>query len=129
MNTVTESDIYDNYTYTSCVNSKIEMTSETPSKKLEFYIDNPETGLKKIDFNIITNTDEIDDLSDWNSSDSHKCELTISYDNKVGNKTLCPRTFCWISNNNTLDITCTPNAHEARQPLVEFDFTITIPVI
>ena len=63
-NTVTESDIYDNYSYTSCVNWEIEKTSETPSKKLEFYIDNPETGLKKTDFNIITNNNEIDDMND-----------------------------------------------------------------
>ena len=40
------------------------MTSETSSKKLEFYIDNPETGLKKTYFNIITNYDEIDDMND-----------------------------------------------------------------
>ena len=141
-NTVTESDIYDNYSYTSCVNWEIEKTSETPSKKLEFYIDNPETGLKKIDFNIITNNNGINDINDdnrnhsnndltddvynnidhnnvnwkqtthnslyilandnlkinsdledldWNSIDSHKSELIITYDNKVGNKTLHPR--------------------------------------
>ena len=63
-NTVTESDIYNNYSYTSCVNWEIEKTSETPSKKIEFYIDNPETGLKKTDFNIITNNDEINDMND-----------------------------------------------------------------
>ena len=62
-NTVTESDIYNNYSYTSCVNWEIEKTSETPSKKLEFYINNPETGLKKTDFNIITNNNEIDDMN------------------------------------------------------------------
>ena len=33
-NTVTESDIYDNYSYISCVNWEIEKISETPSKKL-----------------------------------------------------------------------------------------------
>ena len=32
-------------------------------KKLEFYIDNPETGLKKTDFNIITNSNEINDMN------------------------------------------------------------------
>ena len=63
LNTVIESDIYDNYSYTSCVNWDIEKTSETPSKKLEFYINNPETGQKKTDFNIITNKDEIDDMN------------------------------------------------------------------
>ena len=63
-NTVTESDIYKNYSYISCVNWEIEKTSETPSKKLEFYIDNPETSLKKTDFNIITNSDEINDMND-----------------------------------------------------------------
>ena len=36
---------------------------------------------------------------------------------------------CWISNNNTLDIPCTPNAQEARRQLLKFDFTITISVI
>ena len=62
-NTVTESDIYDNYSYTSCVNWEIEKTSETPLKKLEFYIDNPKTGLKKTDFNVIINKDETNDLN------------------------------------------------------------------
>ena len=63
-NTVTESDIYNNYSYTSCVNWEIEKTSETPSKKLEFYINNSETGLKKTDFNIITNNNEIDNINE-----------------------------------------------------------------
>ena len=40
-NTVTESDIYDNYSYTSCVNWEIEKTPETHPKKLEFNIDKP----------------------------------------------------------------------------------------
>ena len=31
-NTVTENNIYDKYSYTSCVNWDIEKTSETPSK-------------------------------------------------------------------------------------------------
>ena len=44
-NTVTESDIYNNYSYTSCVNWEIEKTPETHSKKLEFNIDKPETDL------------------------------------------------------------------------------------
>ena len=146
-NTVTENDTYGNYSYTSCVNWEIEKTSETPSQKLKFYIDNPKTGLKKIDFNIITNKDEIIDLNDnirdhynndltddmynnidhnnvdqkqtthnsiytladnklqlssdledldWNSTDSHKGELIIAYDNLVGNKTLCTRTICIV---------------------------------
>ena len=60
-NTVTENDIYDNCSYTSCINWEIEKTPETHSKKLEFNIDKPETSLKKIDFNIINNFDEIDD--------------------------------------------------------------------
>ena len=53
------------------MNWEIEKTSETPSKKLEFYIDNPETGLKKTDFNIITNNDEIDDMNDDNRDHSN----------------------------------------------------------
>ena len=63
LNTVTESDIYDNYSYTSCVNLEIEKTPETPLKKLEFNINKPEIGLKKKYFNIITNSNEIDDMN------------------------------------------------------------------
>ena len=62
-NTVTESDIYDNYSYTSCLNWEIGETPETPLKKLEFKINKPETGLKKIDFKIITINNEIDDMN------------------------------------------------------------------
>ena len=62
LNTVTESDMYDNYSYTSCLNWEIEKTSETTLKKLEFYINNPEIGQKKIDFNIITNNNELDQI-------------------------------------------------------------------
>ena len=45
-NIVTESDIYDNYSYTSFINWEIEKTPKTHFKKLEFNIDKPETGLK-----------------------------------------------------------------------------------
>ena len=62
-NIVTESDIYDNYSYTSCVNWEIEKTSETHPKKLEFKINKTETDLKKIDFNIIANDNEIDGMN------------------------------------------------------------------
>ena len=62
-NIVTESDINDNYSYTSCINCEIEKTPETHSKKLEFNINKPEIGLKKIDFNIIVNKNEIDDMN------------------------------------------------------------------
>ena len=112
--------------------------------KKEFYIEDPETGLKKTDLNIITNNDEINDMNnnnmdypnndlpdevynhidhdsvdlkqtnhnnlytladnelqlsydlgdlDWSSTDSHKGELIIVYDNKVRYKTLQPRAF------------------------------------
>ena len=62
-NVIIESDIYNNYSYTSCVNWIIEKTPETHTKKLEFNINKPETGLKKIDFNININDDEIDDMN------------------------------------------------------------------
>ena len=64
LNTVTESDIYGNYIYTSCINWEIEKTHETHSNKLEFNIDKTETSLMKIDSNIIKNNDEIDDIND-----------------------------------------------------------------
>ena len=61
---VTESDIYDNYSYTICVDLEIENTPEAHPNKLEFNIEKPEIGLKKIDFNINVNNDEIDDMND-----------------------------------------------------------------
>ena len=80
-NTITESDIYNNYSYTSFVNWEIEKTSETPSKKLEFYIDIPETGLKKTGFNIITNNNEINDMNN-NKIDCHNDNPTnVVYSN------------------------------------------------
>ena len=142
------SDIYNNYSYTSRINWEIEKTPEPDSKIIEFNIDKPETGLKKIDFNIITNNDEIDDMNNnemvhpsddltddmynnidhqttqqketnhnslytladneiqsssnledqneavnWKSTNSHKGELVVAYDNKVENRTLQPRVF------------------------------------
>ena len=79
-NTVTKNDIYDNYSYTSCVNWEIEKPSETPSKKA-FYIDNPKTGLKKTDFNIINNNDEINDMNDDTSKYSNNDLLDDMYSN------------------------------------------------
>ena len=35
---------------------------------------------------------DLEDL-DWNNTESHKGELVIAYDNKVGNTTLHPRAF------------------------------------
>ena len=61
---VTENDICDNYSYASCVNLEIEKTPEPHPKKLEFNIDKSEAGLKKIDFNIAVNDDEIDEQND-----------------------------------------------------------------
>ena len=46
-----------------CVDWEIEKSPATHPKKLEFNIDKPEAGLKKIDFNITVNDDEIDDLN------------------------------------------------------------------
>ena len=43
-NIVTESDIYENYSYAPCVNWEMEKTPETHPKKLEFNINKPETG-------------------------------------------------------------------------------------
>ena len=63
LNIIIESDIYNNYNYVLCVNWEIEKTPEIHPKKLEFNIDKPETGLKKIDFNINVNVNEIDDMN------------------------------------------------------------------
>ena len=61
---VTESDIYNNYSYISCYNWEIEKTPEAHPKKLESNIDKPETSLKKIDFIINVNDNEINDMND-----------------------------------------------------------------
>ena len=58
----------------------------------------------------------------WYSPDIRKLSARLNIGKKIDK-------YCWISNNNTLDIPCTPNAQEARRPLFEFDFTITSPVI
>ena len=60
---VTESHIYNNYSYASFVDWEIEKTPETHPKKLEFNIDKPETDLKKIDVNINVNDNEINDIN------------------------------------------------------------------
>ena len=62
-NICTESDIYDNYSYVSCVNWEIEQALGTHPKQIEFNIDKPETALKRIDFNINTIDDEINDIN------------------------------------------------------------------
>ena len=36
--------------------------------------------------------------NDWKSTNSHKGELVIAYNNKVGNKTLRPRVFYALYN-------------------------------
>ena len=52
------------YTLCACVDWEIEKTPKTHLKKLEFNIDKPETGLKKIDLNININKNEIDVMKD-----------------------------------------------------------------
>ena len=61
---VTESNIYNIYSYTSFVDWVIEKTPEAHPKQLEFNINKPETDLKKIDFNINISDNEIDDMID-----------------------------------------------------------------
>ena len=61
---VTESDIYDNYTYTSFADWEIEKTPKANPKKIEFNINKPGTDLKKINFNINVNDNEIDGMND-----------------------------------------------------------------
>ena len=86
-NNVTESDIYGNYSYTSYVNWEIEKISETPSKKIEFNINNPETSLKKMYFNIITNNDDIDDMND-DKMDCHSENPTNDVYSNINHKSV-----------------------------------------
>ena len=60
---ITESDIYNNYIYTSFTDWEIEKTPEANPKKLEFNIDKPKRDLKKIDSNIKVNDDKIDNMN------------------------------------------------------------------
>ena len=61
--TVIQNDVQDNYSYASCVIQKIKKTPKTYLEKFEFSIDKPKTGLKEIDFNIIVNNNEIDNMN------------------------------------------------------------------
>ena len=64
------------------------------------YIDHDNLNPKQTNYhNLYTFTNDkihlrsdIEDL-EWTSTDSHKGELIIAYNNNIGNKTLCPRTF------------------------------------
>ena len=67
------------------MNWEIEKTSETPSKKLEFNIKKPETSLKKTDFNIITNNDEINDMNN-NKMDCHSDNPTNNVYSNINHK-------------------------------------------
>ena len=94
-NTVTENDIYDNYSYTSSVNWEIEKTPETPSKKLESNIDKPETGPKKIDFDVITNNDRsmTQTTIKWFAiATTHQMVCTITLTTRMYNKNGLPIT-------------------------------------
>ena len=42
--------------------------------------------------NKLQSSSDLEDL-DWDSTNSHTGELIIAYDNKIGNKILCPKTF------------------------------------
>ena len=61
---VIENDIFNNYSYISFVDWKIEKTIEAHPKELEFNINKPETGLKKTHFNININENVINDMND-----------------------------------------------------------------
>ena len=102
-NTVIESDIYNNYSHTSCVKWEIEKTSEIPSKKSEFYIDNPKTGLKKPYFNIITNKDGINDMTDNTRNFSNNDILDDMYSkishNNVNQKQTTNHNLYTLANN------------------------------
>ena len=81
-NTVTESDIYDNCSYTSCINGEIRKTPETHSTKLKFNIDKPETSQRKTDVNIINNSNEIDDKNN-DIRDHSNSDLTDNMYNNI----------------------------------------------
>ena len=66
LNLFTNDDIYNNNSYASYADWKIEKTPETNPEKLEFNIDKPETDLQKIEFNINikVNDNEIGDMKE-----------------------------------------------------------------
>ena len=60
----------------------IEKTTETHSKKLEFNINKLEASLKKMNFNIINNFDEVDDKNN-NIRDHSSNDLTDDMYNNI----------------------------------------------
>ena len=69
MNLVSGDNIYNNYSHSSCVDWKIKKITDAHLKVLEFNINKPKTGLKKIDSNININVNvnvndnEIDNMN------------------------------------------------------------------
>ena len=49
-------------------------------------------NLYTITDNKLRSSSDLEEL-DWDITNNHKGELIIAYDNKIGNKILCPRTF------------------------------------
>ena len=111
MDIVTESDIYDNYSCTSCVNWKIEKTLETHLKKLEFNIDKYETGLKNIDSNINAIDNEIDDMNDKEVVHPSDDLTDDDYNNIEDHKTQHKRTNCNNSYYTYVDNELHPSSH------------------
>ena len=63
MNLFTNGDLYDDDSYASCANWKLEKKPGTDPKKIEFNIGSPGTDLKEIEFNINVNDNAINDLN------------------------------------------------------------------
>ena len=110
-NIVTESGIYDNYCYASCVNWEIKKTPETNSKKLEFNINKPETDLKKIYLKININDDEIDDLNNKKVVHPSNDLTGDDYNNIEDHKTQHKRTNCNNSYYTYVDNELHPSSH------------------
>ena len=78
------SDNLANYVYSN-VNHKNIQQEQTTHNSL-YRLTNSELQLNY-------NLQDLYRTDDWKSTNSHKGELVIAYDNKVGNKTLRPRVF------------------------------------
>ena len=85
------------------MNWEIEKTPETHPKKLDFNIDKPKIGLKKMDFNVIVNNDEIDGMNNdklVHPSDDLADDVynNIDYHNVQQEQTICNSLYTLADN-------------------------------
>ena len=83
------------HTYTSDLQCVSHHTNDMYSNTTHYHTNQEQTtnhDLYTITDNKLRSSFDLDDI-DWDTTDDHKGELIIAYENKTGSKILCPRTF------------------------------------